>query len=287
MRNISLEELLEAGCHFGHQVTRQNPKARDFVFEAREGIHIIDLEKTKVGLEEAGIFIKAVASKGGTLILLGTKRQARGIVLAEFERARKEGASDGLFIVTQRWVGGILTNFDAVSKNFARLRDLQKRLVDEEEKAKFTKKEILLWDRERLKLESFYGGIADMTKTPDSLFIIDTHLEALAVSEATKTGATTVGIVDTNADPEAVNYPIPANDDAVGSIKLIADYIIDAWIEGKKKGKEEQKEAKLKEEVKEKKETEETKKTENKQTETKEANPKEVLKKKIRKKKTE
>ncbi|MBI2034618.1 MAG: 30S ribosomal protein S2 [Candidatus Levybacteria bacterium] len=253
MRTVTLEELLEAGCHFGHQVTRQNPKARDFVFDAREGIHIIDLEKTKQGLEEAAAFIKSLASRGGTLILIGTKRQARSIILAEFERVKQDDAHEGLFIVTQRWIGGIMTNFDAVSKNFEQLRFLTKRLADKEEKEKYTKKEMLLWERDRQKLDRFYGGIADLKSIPDAVFIIDTHLEDLAVAESKKMGVTTVGIVDTNADPEGIDYPIPANDDAVGSIKLITSYMVDAWIEGKKHAKN------AKDETHEKREKEVTK----------------------------
>ena len=231
MREITLEELLEAGCHFGHQVTRQNPKARDFIFEARDNIHIIDLAKTKEGLEEAAVFIKALAEKGGTLVVVGTKRQVAPIVIEEINRAVGQ---EGLFFVTSRWIGGTLTNFAEVSKNFKKLKDLAEKLQDKEKRVGYTKKEIGRWEKERQHLEGFYGGIAGMKNTPDALFIIDTHLEELAVKEAGKMGVKTVGIVDTNADPNAVDYAIPANDDAVGSVQLITSYIIDAWIEGKK-----------------------------------------------------
>ncbi len=234
MRTVTLEELLEAGCHFGHQVTRQNPKARDYIFEARDSINIIDLEKTKEGLDEAVAFVKALASKGGTsLVVLGAKRQAADIVKEEVARAQKEGV-DGLFYVTNRWIGGILTNLSEITKNFKRLNYLSERLHNPEEKAKYTKKEVSLWERERQKLAGFYSGIADMQRLPDALFIIDTHLENLAVREALATGVKTVGITDTNADPTLIDYAIPANDDAVGSIKLITSYIVDAWIEGRK-----------------------------------------------------
>lgn len=234
MRAITLEELLEAGCHFGHQVTRQNPKARGFIFEARDNIHIIDLAKTKEGLEEAVAFVKALSAKeGATLLLLGTKRQARGIVKTEINRAQEVlGETHRLFFVTQRWIGGILTNFEEVAKNFKRLKDLNARLTNEEEKAKYTKKEVGLLEKQRAKLELFYGGVSDMERIPDALFIIDTHLEDLAVREGTRVGVPIVGIVDTNADPSVIDYPIPANDDAVGSIKLIVGFIMDAWIEG-------------------------------------------------------
>jgi len=232
MREITLEELLEAGCHFGHQVTRSNPKARDFIFEARDNIHIIDLAKTKEGLEEAAAFIKDVASKNGTLVVVGTKRQAQGLVEEEVKRA-----NDGnIFYITNRWVGGLLTNFQEVSKNFKKFQDLLTDLQDNEVKARYTKKEVGGWEKEKNKLENLYGGVAKITKKPDALFIIDSHLEDLAVREALATHIPTVAVVDTNADPDVIDYPIPANDDAVGSIKLIVSYIIDSWIEGRKEG---------------------------------------------------
>lgn len=237
MRNITLEELLEAGCHFGHQVTRQNPKSRDFVFEARDNIHIIDLEKTKEGLDAAGVFVRDLAKRNGTMVLLGAKRQAEQVVRDGAKRAQEQGA-DGLYYVTQRWIGGIFTNFPEVSKNFRKLKTITENLANEYEKAKFTKKEISLWEKERVKLENFYGGVADMKQVPDAIFIIDTHIEDLAVREARAKGVKTVGITDTNSDPTIIDYPIPANDDALGSIQLITDYIIDAWIEGRRFAKD-------------------------------------------------
>ena len=232
MREITLEELLEAGCHFGHQVTRSNPKARDFIFEARDNIHIIDLAKTKEGLEEAAAFVKDLAAKNGVMVIVGTKRQAQSIVQEEVKRA----GSENLFYITNRWVGGLLTNFQEVSKNFKKYADFVTDLQDDEVKARYTKKEVAGWEKEKNKLENLYGGVAKITKKPDALFIIDSHLENLAVREAISTHVPTVALVDTNADPAIINYPIPANDDAVGSIKLIADYIIDAWIQGRKEG---------------------------------------------------
>jgi small subunit ribosomal protein S2 len=275
MRNVTLEELLEAGCHFGHQVTRQNPKSRDFVFEARDNIHIIDLEKTKEGLDAAGEFVRILAKRNGTMVVLGAKRQAEQVVKDSVHRAQEQGA-DGLFFVTQRWIGGIFTNYTEVSKNFKRLRELTDNLKNEYEKAKFTKKEISLWEKERAKLENFYGGIADMKGAPDAIFIIDTHLEDLAVREARAKGVTTVGITDTNSDPTIIDYPIPANDDALGSIQLITDYIIDAWIEGRKAAHSDvAKETQGTKETKaEKKETEAAK--EPKETEAKDEQKKEV-----------
>lgn len=263
MKEITLEELLTAGCHFGHQVTRQNPKARDFVFEARDGIHIIDLAKTKEGLEEAAEFIKTLGEiEGSSIIVVGTKRQAQPVVSAQVSRAKEEGGADGLFSITNRWIGGILTNFAMVSKNFEKLATLQKNLASDEEKSKYTKREVGEWAKEVSKLQSFYGGVADMKKTPDALFIIDSHLEDLAIREARAMGIKTVAIVDTNADPEVVNYVIPANDDALGSLEIIVGHIMDAWVEGrknmaKKAAKAEAKEEKTEKEPKAKKETKE------------------------------
>jgi small subunit ribosomal protein S2 len=238
MRQISLEELLEAGCHFGHQVTRSNPKARDFIFEARDNIHIIDLAKTKQGLEEAADFIKSLgAREGSSLAVVGTKRQSHEIVEKNIQKVKsqikEEEGRKGIFFVTNKWIGGLLTNFSEVSKNFKKLHDLTHKLKTPSEQEGYTKKEIGEWDKERQKLESLYGGVADLVKAPDALFIIDSHLEALAVKEAQKMGVPTVAIVDTNSDPNIIDYPIPANDDAVGSLELIVGYITDAWIEGR------------------------------------------------------
>ncbi len=289
MREITLEELLEAGCHFGHQVTRSNPKARDFVFEARDNIQIIDLAKTKEGLDNAAAYIKELGKKGKTLLVVATKRQAQGIVNEEIARAKellkdgKSGQGDGLYYVTNRWIGGILTNLPEVSKNFKKLKDLKANLASPEEKAKYTKREVGLWEKEIQRLEALYGGISELKEKPDAMFVIDSHLEELAIKEAANMGVTTVAIVDTNADPYIIDYPIPANDDAVGSIKLIASYIMDAWVEGRKdfesslakasqeKEKEEvkPKKAESKEKKEEKKEAKEkTKSTPKKETKT-------------------
>ncbi len=263
MRTVSLEELLEAGCHFGHQVSRQNAKAREYIFEPRDGIHIIDLEKTKEGLEEAAKFIKDIAKKNGTLLVLGTKRQAVAVLVEEQKRIKAEGI-EGMYFVTKRWIGGTLTNFAEVAKNYKKLKDIAIKIKDPSARTKYTKKEISDFEKTRQKLEGFYGGIADMPGLPDAVFIIDTHEEHVAANESLKAGIPTVGIADTNADPSIITYPIPANDDAVGSVKLITDYIFDAWIEGKKSfGKEEEKEKKEtnvsaeKKEVTEKKEVKE------------------------------
>lgn len=236
MKNITLEQLLEAGCHFGHQVTRSNPRSRDNIFEARDGIHIIDLAKTKEGLDSAAEFIRGIGEKeGSNIIIVGTKRQAKEILNKEIERVKTElGDASGLFYVTNKWIGGILTNFSEVSKNFKKLIDLSHKLVTPSEQEGFTKKEIGDWGKEKDKLEIFYGGVYKLTKTPDALFVIDSHLEKLAVDEAIKMGVPTVAITDTNSDPTIIDYPIPANDDAVGSLQIIISHILDAWVEGKK-----------------------------------------------------
>lgn len=253
MKNVTLEELLEAGCHFGHQITRQNPRARDYIFEARDNINIIDLEKTKEGLDEAQKFVRDLAKDGKIMIIVGTKRQAEPIVRREVERANSQGAT-GLYFVANRWIGGILTNFDEVAKNFKRMKEIDSLMTTPQEKAKYTKKELLLFEREKGKLESFYGGIADLEKMPDALFVIDTHLENISVREARAVNIPIVGITDTNADPTLIDYAIPANDDAAGSIELITSAIVDGWIEGRKEMGKEKKEVKEEKETKKEKE---------------------------------
>ena len=284
MKEITLEELLEAGCHFGHQVTRSNPKARDFVFEERDNIQIIDLAKTKEGLDQAAAFVKHLGQSGEKLLVVATKKQAKQAVEEEVLRIREELKTqtekygESLFYVTQRWIGGILTNFSEVSRNFKKLSDLKEKIESPEEKAKYTKKEIGLWDKERQRLELFYQGIASMTQKPDALFIVDSHLEGLAVREALSTKVTIVAIVDTNADPFIIDYPIPANDDAVGSIKLIVSHILNAFSEGVKLQKPPKVEGEEKEESNAKPKAEKPK------TVKKEAKPK-TLKTKAAKKK--
>jgi small subunit ribosomal protein S2 len=247
MRDITLEELLVAGCHFGHQVNRSNPKAQEFIFEARSNIHIINLEKTREGLIAAGEYLKDLAKQGGYAVFVGTKRQAKSIVEQEVKRAREAG-SKGVFYVTYRWIGGTLTNFPEVSKNFKKLSELKEFLVSKKEG--YTKREMLLLEREKQKLSEFYEGIADMDRLPNALVIIGTQLETTAVREAISNKIKTVGITDTNADPTIIDYPIPANDDAVGSIQLITSYLADAWIEGsKEKAKQDQIKSKEEESV--------------------------------------
>lgn len=244
MRQITLEELLEAGCHFGHQVNRRNPKANRYIFEARSGVHIINLEDTQKGLIEAANYVKELATKGGSLVVVGTKRQAQQIVKEEVEKAR-ETTPDTIHYVTYRWIGGIFTNFEEVKKNFKKLAEYE-RIVNSSDRGGYTKREVVLMDKELSKLKEIYGGITGLKSIPDAVFVVDTHGEGTAIREASRVGLTTIGITDTNADPSEVTYSIPANDDAVGSIKLITSYLVGAWIEGAKdKGKADNKAAEV------------------------------------------
>lgn len=244
MKQITLEELLEAGCHFGHQVNRRNPKANRYIFEARSGVHIINLESTQEGLMKAAEYVKELASKGGNMVVVGTKRQSQQIVKEEVERAR-EVTPEAIHYVISRWIGGIFTNFEEVKKNFKKLTDLEK-IVTSVDRGGYTKREVVLFEKELSKLKNIYGGIFTLKTIPEAVFIVDTHGENTAVREAQRIGLTTIGITDTNADPSEVTYSIPANDDAVGSIKLITSYLIDAWIEGtKEKGKADNKAAEI------------------------------------------
>lgn len=248
MKQITLEELLQAGCHFGHQINRSNPKANSFIFESRANVHIIDLEQTHKGLMEAAEFVKNLASEGKTMVVVGTKRQAKQVVEDQVAKARV-ATPDTIHYVTSRWVGGILTNFQEVSKNFKKLADLEA-LVGTEKSKEYTKRELALFEREIAKLKNFYEGIRNMKSAPDALFIIDTHFEKTAINEANRVKIPTVGIVDTNGDPSSVTHAIPANDDAVGSVELITSYIIDAWIEGAKLAQKQEERIKNQEEKK-------------------------------------
>lgn len=223
--DITLEELLEAGCHFGHQARRWNPQMAPYIYGEREGIHVFDLAKTREGLLEAAEALGRVASQGGTILFVGTKRQAKDIV-------REAAVRAGMPHVTTRWLGGTLTNFEQIRRSTDRLLEMKKKREAGEYK-EYTKHERLLIDREIDELERKFGGITSLTKLPDMLFILDTHEEKKAVLEANKTGIPIVGVVDTNSDPSLVAYPIPANDDAVKSIALIVEFITKAIEEGK------------------------------------------------------
>lgn len=238
MKNISLTELLEAGCHFGHQVSRWNPHAREFIYTQRDGIHVIDLAKTKQGLEQAAQFLLNLSSLGGTIIFVGTKRQAKGIVEEEAKRA-------GVFYVASRWIGGLITNWEEVKKNLDKMTSLEEKIKNSENI--YTKAEIVKFQRELNKLLVFYGGVRGLTELPKAVVVVDIKKEDNCVKEARKREVSVVGLVDTNSDPTQVDYAIPANDDATGSIKLIINFLAEAILEGKKKG-EDKKE--VKEEIK-------------------------------------
>lgn len=229
MRDITLKELLEAGCHFGHQANRWHPKATAYIYAEREGVHIIDLVKTREGLTKAGEYLKNLAMNGGSAIFVGTKRQARAIVEEAAKKVHErypEGSN--LFYLLERWPGGLLTNFEVMVKNLSKMEDLKKSSED----SSFTKKERLLAQRELDRLRKYYGGLVGLTKLPDAIFLVDAKREPGCVQEAIRTGVTIVAICDTNTNPESVAYPIPANDDAVGSIKIITEYLAEAWLEG-------------------------------------------------------
>ncbi len=219
----TMKDLLEAGSHFGHQSRRWNPKMAPFIFGEKAGVHIIDLEKTEEALVKAAEFVKDAVSEGGEIIFLATKRQAQEIVKSEAERS-------GAMFLAERWLGGLLTNFDSVRRTLEKIPELEGQIGDN---SKFTKKEQLLKKRELSKLLRFVGGVRKMEKLPQVLFVVDAKKEVNAIREAQKNGVTTVALVDTNGDPTSVDYPIPANDDAIKSITLIVKTIADAVFEGK------------------------------------------------------
>lgn len=225
MSVISMKQLLEAGVHFGHQTRRWNPKMAKYIFTERNGIYIIDLQKTVKKIEEAYQFVRDLASEGGTLLFVGTKKQAQESVKEEAERS-------GMFYVNQRWLGGTLTNFTTIRKRIERLRQLETMEQDGTFDV-LPKKEVILLRKEMERLEKFLGGIKDMTRLPDALFIIDPRKERIAVMEARKLAIPIIAIVDTNCDPDEVDYVIPGNDDAIRAVKLITAKLADAVIEGR------------------------------------------------------
>ncbi|OGY23199.1 MAG: 30S ribosomal protein S2 [Candidatus Woykebacteria bacterium RBG_13_40_15] len=233
----SMEELLDSGAHFGHQSKRWNPKMSPYIFGQQSGIHIIDLEKTEKQLERAAEFIKEVASRGGVVLFLSTKRQLSEIV----EGAAKEA---GAMFLTERWFGGLLTNFDSVKKTIEKLGNLEEELKTAE--GRYTKKEQLLMQREIDKLIRVLGGIRSLDRLPDCLFIIDAKREDNAVREANKMGIPIVALVDTNGDPTKVNYPVAANDDSVKSVSLLVKTIALFYKEGRSLHEKKEKVAEVK-----------------------------------------
>ena len=225
MAVVSMKQLLEAGVHFGHQTRRWNPKMAPYIFTERNGIYIIDLQKTVRKLEEAYMFVREVSANGGTVLFVGTKKQAQDSI-------REEAVRAGAYFVNARWLGGMLTNFRTIRGRIARLNQL-KTMQEDGTFDLLPKKEVIRLEHEIEKLEKFMGGIQDMKKLPGALFIVDPRKEKIAVSEAKKLGIPVVAIVDTNCDPDEVDYVIPGNDDAIRAVKLIAGTMADAIIEGR------------------------------------------------------
>ena len=224
MQIPSMQELLEAGVHFGHQVRRWNPKMKPFIFTAREGVHVLDLAQTVDKLKEAVEFVEKVGEAGGTILFLASKKQAKSIVE---EQAKRAGAK----FVTERWIGGLLTNWDQTKSNLKKLADLKEKKEAGEFKDR-TKKENLLIDQQIAKLERFYGGVVGLEKLPDAIFVIDVRREENACREATKKEVPVVAICDTNANLSFVDYPIPGNDDAIRAIEIVTVAVADAYLEG-------------------------------------------------------
>lgn len=224
MAEISMKLLLEAGVHFGHQTRKWNPKMKPYIFGARNGIYIIDLQNTVKLLKEAYSFIVRTVSEGGTVLFVGTKRQAQDTVVEESERC-------GMYHVCNRWLGGTLTNFETIRKRINRLKELEEMKRDGTI-SRYTKKEAMMMEKELVKLEKSLGGIKNMDELPSAIYIVDTKKERIAVNEGKKLGIPTVAIVDTNGDPEDIDYVIPGNDDAIRSIRLLTSIIADACIEG-------------------------------------------------------
>jgi small subunit ribosomal protein S2 len=225
MAVISMKQLLEAGVHFGHQTRRWNPKMAEYIFTERNGIYIIDLQKTVKKIDEAYYFLSDIAKSGGTILFVGTKKQAKDSIYEEAVRA-------GQFYVNNRWLGGMLTNFKTISSRIKRLAEINKMEEDGTFDA-LTKKEVTKLVKEAEKLEKYLGGIKAMRGMPGALFVVDPKKEKIAVSEARVLGIPIVGMCDTNCDPDDVDYVIPSNDDAIRSVKLIAGKMADAVIEGK------------------------------------------------------
>jgi small subunit ribosomal protein S2 len=222
---ISMKQLLEAGVHFGHQTRRWNPKMAKYIFQERNGIYIIDLQKTVLKLREVYGVVKEMARQGKVFLFVGTKKQAQEAVKEEAERA-------GMFYVNQRWLGGTLTNFQTIQKRIQRLRELE-RQRDTGVFEVLTKKEVGLLEDELRKLDRFLAGIKDMPKLPDAVFIVDPRKERIAVLEARKLKIPIIAVIDTNCDPDEIDYAIPGNDDAIRAVKLMSGKIADAIIEGK------------------------------------------------------
>ena len=219
MSDVRLDQLLEAGVHFGHQPRRWNPKMKRFIFTERNGIHIIDLRKTLDRLQAAQQAVREVVLRGERILFVCTKKQLRGVV-------EQEAQDSGSYWVTERWLGGMLTNFQTIRQQIRRLKELE-RGAEENAFEFYTKKERLMLERERIKLDKYLAGVKDMTRLPGAIFVVDARREGIAVKEAKKLGIPIIAITDTNADPDVVDYPIPGNDDAIRSVTLIAKAMAD------------------------------------------------------------
>ena len=225
MAVVAMKQLLEAGVHFGHQTRRWDPKMAEYIFQARNGIHIIDLQKTSKKLDEAYAFLKEQAEEGKTVLFVGTKKQAQECVKEAAEKC-------GMFYVNQRWLGGTLTNFGTIRKRIERLTELEKMQEDGTFDV-LPKKEVIILKKEMEKLEKNLGGIKDMKELPGVMFIVDPKKERIGILEAKKLGIPVIGLIDTNCNPEDVDYPIPGNDDAIRAVALVADGMANAVIEGR------------------------------------------------------
>ncbi|WP_428908637.1 30S ribosomal protein S2 [Niallia sp. Krafla_26] len=225
MSVISMKQLLEAGVHFGHQTRRWNPKMKKYIFTERNGIYIIDLQKTVKKVEEAYKWVKELAANGGTILFVGTKKQAQDSV-------KEEAIRSGMYYVNHRWLGGTLTNFETIQKRIARLKEIE-RMEEDGTFDVLPKKEVVQLKKQQERLEKFLGGIKDMKQLPDALFIIDPRKERIAVAEAHKLNIPIVGMVDTNCDPDEIDVVIPANDDAIRAVKLLTGKMADAILEAK------------------------------------------------------
>ena len=225
MAVVAMKQLLEAGVHFGHQTRRWDPRMAEYIFQARNGIHIIDLQKTSKKLDEAYAFLKEQSEEGKTVLFVGTKKQAQDCMKEAAEKC-------GMFYVNQRWLGGMLTNFETIKKRVDRLKQLEKMQEDGTFDV-LPKKEVILLKKEMEKLEKNLGGIKDMKELPGVMFIVDPKKERIGILEARKLGIPVIGLVDTNCNPEDVDYAIPGNDDAIRAVALIADCMANAVIEGK------------------------------------------------------
>ncbi len=225
MAVISMKQLLEAGVHFGHQTRRWNPKMKEYIFTERNGIYIIDLQKTAKKIEQAYAFIRDIAADGQKVLFVGTKKQAQDSIQEEAQRV-------GMYYVNNRWLGGMLTNFNTIKKRIARLEQLG-RMEEDGTFDLLPKKEVIKLKAERDKLEKFLGGIKEMKTLPGAMFVVDPRKEKIAIAEAKKLGIPVVAIVDTNCDPDEVDYVIPGNDDAIRAVKLVASTIADAIMEGR------------------------------------------------------